>query len=166
MNRLGIPGLLALALALAACASRMEGGVHYDEYTDFSKRQSFAFAPQNPTLAQAPQNVQEANQIAQRDVQSYLTGRGYRFVDAGAADLLVEVDLGILSKGAESGLESEGQYGGMQILLLDPKTQRSIWSGWGRLTWRQSMNRDEEIRKAVEFILGKFPPGGAPNAGG
>ena len=73
-------------LALAACASRLQGEVSYDGQADFSRYRSFALAP-GESAAPA------ARAIAEREVKRALEAKGLRAVDRASADLVAHVQL-------------------------------------------------------------------------
>ena len=53
------------------------------------------------------------------------------------------------------------QQGTLLIDVVDPKTQRIAWRGWAVGPNRDGYYDEERVSKAVQAILGRFPPGGA-----
>ena len=155
-----LAGVLLATLALGGCASRLQGGVHYADHADLNGIERFAFAPANPTLAQAPENVREAHAVTREAIRAYLVGRGFQVVTDGSEHAAVRFQLGVYAKTALAGNQLEGSKGSLQIMLLEPQHQHAVWSGWAELTWREGMDRDAGIQSAVAFILDKFPPRG------
>src|SRR5262245_60772514 len=75
---------IVTTLALAACASRLQGESSYAEGTDFSRYRTYALVP----LATGQP---AARAIAEREVRSALEAKGLRAADRASADLLVRV---------------------------------------------------------------------------
>jgi hypothetical protein len=146
--------LLAVALA-AACAPRLQGDVWVDEDVDFSRYRTFAVSDYKRPAAGTPQAEHRA--LAERLVVAELEERGFQRSDAERADMLLEVTLGARHKARTSGSSTWGTLGGMDVVLLDRRTGRSLWRGWAAETWSESADAKAEIPKAVELLATQKP---------
>lgn len=139
-------------LALAACASRLQGEVSYDDRADFSRYRSFAVAPRE---GGAP----AARAIAEREVKRALEAKGLRAVDRASADLVAHVQLDRRRKTRLSGsITQGGEYVGMEVALEDRASGERVWSSWAAETFNESLEAETEIPKAVDLIFESYPP--------
>ena len=142
---------ITMAAALLACASKLTGGVEYDEGVDFARFRTFQFAP--------PPDAQRDNPnwgVARVEIEKALVAKGLRRADGG--DLLVHYTVGTRAKMRVSGASSGGRHGGLVVELRDPRSQQTLWHGWAAETWYDSMDPAVEIREAVALILAQYPP--------
>jgi hypothetical protein len=146
--------LLALAAA-AACAPKLQGDVWVDETADFSRYRTFAVSDYKRPAAGTPQAANR--QLAEKLVVAELEERGFQQAPADQADMLLEVTLGARHKARTSGSSTWGTLGGMDVVLLDRKTGRSLWRGWAAETWSESAEASAEIPKAVELLSTQTP---------
>jgi hypothetical protein len=151
-RRVLVVAAAVVPLVLAACASRLVGEVSYDDQVDFSRYRSFALMPVDsggPT----------ARPIAMREVQRALEAKGLRVADKGSADLLATIHLSRRKKTRASGyIDSTGEYVGMEVVLEDRASGERVWSSWAAETYRESLEVEEEIPKAVDRIFEGYPP--------
>lgn len=148
--------LCALAVT-AACAPRLQGDVWVDEGVDFSRYRTFAVSDYKRPAPGTPQSENRA--LAEKLVVAELEKRGFQKTDAQRADMLLEVTLGARHKARTSGRSTWGTLGGMDVVLLDRKTGRSLWRGWAAETWSESADAKTEIPKAVELLATQTPSG-------
>jgi hypothetical protein len=152
IHRALVLAAVASALALAGCASRLQGEVSYDEGTDFSRYRSYALVPLE-TGAPA------ARTIAEREVRRALEAKGLRSADRASADLLARVLLDRRHKTRLSGsVGGGGEYVGMEVTLDDRKSGERVWSSWAAETYNDALKAETEIPKAVELIFESYPP--------
>jgi hypothetical protein len=139
-------------LALAACASRLQGEVSYDDRADFSRYRSFALAP-------GDSGSPAARAIAEREVQRALEAKGLRAVDRASADLVAHLLLDRRRKARLSGsISPGGEAVGMEVALEDRASGERVWSSWAAETYNDSLEVEEEIPKAVDLIFESYPP--------
>ncbi|MDJ0851264.1 MAG: DUF4136 domain-containing protein [Myxococcota bacterium] len=156
------PLLLACALA-AGCASRFQGDAHGAPDYDFSKVRNIALAP-NPRR-KMPEDAREVRALVEQELRKQLTAKGYRIVPVEEADLLVTFYAGLHAKMRLSGgATPEGTDERMTLQFLEPGSRYSVWYGWAKSTWRESMEPGPEIEKAVTFLLARFPDAGQREA--
>jgi hypothetical protein len=141
-----------IAIALTACASRLQGEMSYAEGTDFSKYRSYALVP-------LESGAPAARSIAEREVRGALEAKGLRAADRASADLLVRVLLDRRHKTRLSGsIGGGGEYVGMEVSLDDRKTGDRVWSSWAAETYSDALEAETEIPKAVALIFESYPP--------
>jgi hypothetical protein len=91
-------------------------------------------------------------------VVAELEKRGFQRTSADRADMLLEVTLGPQRKARTSGSSTwGGTLGGMDVVLLDRQTGRSLWRGWAAETWTEDADARVEIPKAVELLATQTP---------
>lgn len=139
-------------LALAACASRLQGEVSYDEGVDFSRYRTFA-------LVAGDSGAPALRPIAAREVARALEAKGLRAVDPASADLLVHIQMDRRRKTRLSGSISKGgEYVGMEVGLEDRASGERVWSSFAAETYDESLEAGTEIPKAADFIFESYPP--------
>ncbi len=160
MRRPRRAALLLLAFALAtACASRFRGDAHGDASYDFSKVRDIAIAP--TPGREMPEDAREIRAIVEQELRQQLAAKGYRITPAAEAELLVTSYAGLHAKMRMSGGATvEGTDARMTIQFLEPGSRYSVWYGWTKATWRDSMEPAPEIARAVTFLLERFPDAG------
>lgn len=177
-------GCVAAALALAACATLRVGSDH-DPKANFAAYHTFAWMPPHAKFGEArdPLVVQRAHDA----IEQTLTAKGYRLVSEPAeADFVVDFTIGARERtdiysypalyrgpwlwtgpywwGAPYWGNSidvrQYRQGTISVDVFDGRTHRPVWHGWGRkeLTRADIEHSASSIRKAVEAILGTFPP--------
>jgi hypothetical protein len=140
------------ALALAGCASRLQGETSYDHGTDFARFRTFALVP--PAAGAPP-----AQALAESEVREALAAKGLRAADGGSADLLVRVRLGRRHKARLSGsISTGGEYVGMEVTLDERTSGERVWSGWAAETYNDALQAETEVPKAVDLIFESYPP--------
>lgn len=152
-----LPGLACLVLLVlgTACAPRLQGDVWVDEGADFARHHTFAVSDYKRPPAGT--SAAENRALAERLVVAELEKRGFQRTSADSADMLLEVTLGARHKARTSGSSTWGSLGGMDVVLLDRKTGRSLWRGWAAETWSESADAKTEIPKAVELLSTQAP---------
>lgn len=184
MRIVNLPFCLLIVLILGGCAG-LRVNQDYEPGTDFSIYTTFGWksAVQPPTGDIRLDNPLLDGRI-RKAVKRALTGKGYREIDQGSADFLVEYGLTVqpevyspsLSIGTGVGIGGGGSFGGigvgipvggsyeegvLVIDLYDTKTGRLFWRGSGatRLNWKEGPEKTtEEINTLVDKILEHFPP--------
>lgn len=152
----GLACLLSLSLVLAsACAPRLQADVWVDDSADFSRYRTFAVSDYKRPPAGTPQAENRA--LAEQLVVAELERRGFQKTGAEQADMLLEVTLGARHKARTSGSSTWGSLGGMDVVLLDRRTGRSLWRGWAAETWSETSDAKTEIPKAVELLATQTP---------
>ncbi len=101
MSRARLPVCLGIALVLGACASQLQNDVFYDPEASFETSRSLGFTK--------GRGGTEANRaVAEGEIRTLLAAKGFRFTDAGRADLLVRFDMGRRAKVKMSGSATPG----------------------------------------------------------
>jgi hypothetical protein len=175
---------LWIVVILGGCAG-LRVNQDYEPGTDFSAYRTFGWksAVQPPTGDIRLDNPLLDGRI-RKAVERAFTENGYRGVDQGHADFLVEYSLTVQPKryspsvsiGTGFGIGSGGSFGGigvgtplggsyeegiLLIDLYDTKTGLLFWRGTGAGRWnRQSgpAKNTEEINTLVDKVLAQFPP--------
>lgn len=155
--------LLVLTLAAAGC-SGVDVRSDYEPATDFAAYRTYAWLPQTPT-AQVDELV--IGRI-QRAVDAALDAKGLRPVSADEADLMVNQSVSVTEKLRVSdpyySYEPYELYreGTLVIDLVDAETRQLVWRGTGQTRLAELKTpeeREERVRRVVEAILARFPPG-------
>ena len=175
---------LLIVVILGGCAG-LRVNQDYEPGTDFSAYRTFGWksAVQPPTGDIRLDNPLLDGRI-RKAVERALTGNGYREMDRGRADFLVEYSLTVQPKifspsvsiGTGFGIGSGGSFGGIgvgtplgssyeeRVLLIDfhdGKTGLLIWrgAGAGEMNWQSGPEKNaEEINALVDKVLAQFPP--------
>lgn len=148
--------VLAVGLLAVACAPRLQADVWVDDAVDFGRYRSFAVSDYKRPPAGTPRA--ESRQLAEQLVVAELEKRGFQRTGADRADMLLEVTLGPQRKARTSGSSTwGGTMGGMDVVLLDRQTGRSLWRGWAAETWTSDSDARVEIPKAVELLATQTP---------
>ena len=142
---------VVLPVLLCSCASQFQSDVFYTPDVDFS-------APKNLAFAEKGGGEPANREIARKEIQGTLEGKGFRFTERSRADLMVHFTMGTRAKVRLSGRSSEGTNAGLVIEFVDPRSGRPLWHGLAYTSWFESMDPAVEIRKAVAEILTRFPP--------
>ncbi|MEN8184761.1 MAG: DUF4136 domain-containing protein [Myxococcota bacterium] len=150
MTRIGLVGGLAV-LALACAKPQLQSNVFFDHDADFPAFKTFA-------IAGGTGGTDTNRTLAEKEVRKGLAAKGLRAVDAGQADLLVQVDLGRRAKVRLSGAGSRGEYAGIVIGMRTRKANALVWQAVAALTYYESLDPAVEIPKAVALALEDFPP--------
>jgi hypothetical protein len=184
MRIVKLPFFLLITLILGGCAS-LSVNQDYEPGTDLSIYTTFGWksAAQPPTGDIRLDNPLLDARIREA-VTRALTENGYREIDQGSADFLVEYGLTVqpkiyspsLSIGTGVAIGGGGSFGGigvgipvggsyeegvLVIDLYDTKTGQHFWRGSGatRLNWQEGPEKTtKEINTLVEKILAQFPP--------
>ena len=142
--------LSVLFLLALACASRLQGDVTYDPKIDYSRYKTFAFTDNG---------FDDANhQFARAEIKSMLESRGRTAAALDRADVRVDVRIGTHAKMRVSGDNVRGTDAGMVIQVIDASNADVVWYGWASETWQESMDPQQEITKAVQYVFGLYPP--------
>jgi hypothetical protein len=148
--------LLALALVASACAPRLQADVWVDDAVDFERYRTFAVSDYKRPRAGTPDA--EYRLLAEQLVVAELEKRGFERTSADRADMMLEVTLGPQRRARTSGSNTwDLMLGGMDVVLLDRQTGRSLWRGWAAETWTEGADARAEIPKAVELLATQTP---------
>jgi hypothetical protein len=186
-----VPGLLAVLLALSACASRPDITTDYDHNANFSLYRSFAFEPKLGTEAAGYTSL--TTQRIKTAIEREMTARRYVY-DEADPDLLVNFSAKLEDKvnvtqtpvpmsyyygyyGYRAGLYAPwpgyaldtnvDHYteGTINIDLIDRQRRQMVWEGVavGRISDKMKQIPEEDINRTVSEIFAKYPfrPGGA-----
>ena len=179
----GIALLLPLLLVLTACET-LQVGSDYDRSATFSNYHTFTWLPRNNYGIANPLVLEQTRDA----IQSALERKGYRYVSGTQpADFAVDFTIGSRERtdvrtypqpyagpwvwygprwwgypywgtGVDVYHYREGILG---IDVFDARTHRPVWHGWAQkpLSRQDRENSAEPIRKAVDAVLARFPPG-------
>jgi hypothetical protein len=153
--------ILALALAVAGCASKptirtdVAPGANFAQYQTFSWISSGVPAGMNPMLGERIRN----------GVETALTAKGYTKVDPGPGDLSLAYTVGaerktdITTYGAFGrGLDiSQYTEGRLTIDAFDTKTQRPVWHGSATQVIDPGGD-PSRVDPVVSETMARFPP--------
>lgn len=180
LSRSRVPGLIALALMLAACET-LRTGSDYDHAASFAGYHTFVLMPRQHRDLHNPLVLQRTEDA----IRSYLESRGYVYeTDPSRADFAVDFTIGSHERtDIQSYPEPWGgpwyrpgwwggpywgntldvrQYreGTLSIDVFDDRSHRPVWHGWAKKTLSRSdiEHSEEPIRQAVAAVLAKFPP--------
>jgi len=156
MNRFRLATALSACLLFAAsgCAGRFRGDAHVDTTYDFSKVNSFVFAPERPEMA-ATKN----GQLLEAAIRNELLSRGYREVAKSDGGVLISYQLGVYAAARLSGDSSfANQKGGITVRVMDPKTRRTVWYGWSEKTLSPEDTAEVAIPEAVSALFANRIP--------
>ncbi len=175
--------LLPLALVLSGCET-MRVGSDYDRAANFSNYHTFTWLPRHNYDSMNPLIVERAKDAITSDLEL----KGYRYVtDSAEADFAVDFTIGSRERvdvhtypqpyawpwfgygrywwgypywgtGVDVTSYREGR---LAIDVFDAKTHRPVWHGWAKkpLSREDMEHSSQSIRKAVNEILMRFPPG-------
>jgi Domain of unknown function (DUF4136) len=175
---------LAVLLLLTACET-LRVGTDHDPAADFSEYHSFAWMPPHSHSHESPNPL--VVQRAHDAIEAALTGKGYTLAgDPAEADFIVDFTIGsrertdVRSYPAPYGgaLMWSGAYwwgapywgsevdvrqyreGTISVDIFNAHSHRAVWHGWAQkeLTRSDIEHSQGSIRKAVDSILGGFPP--------
>ncbi len=156
-NRLLFVACALLCIAISAgCAGLLSGVVDFDADIDFESKRTLAFYEDAFPLER---KQTEVRQLIRAAIEQDLRGRGYGFVRAGEADLLIVYHVGNRAKVHFGGtMQSTGREASLSIVFQDPVTRRSVWYGTVEQTWTADADVAERVDAAVATLLSKFPP--------
>jgi len=173
---------LLLPLVCAGCAS-LQVGSDYDKSAQFSTYHTFTLMHRDDHGARNPLVAQRVEDAIRQD----LISKGYRPAgDGTSADFAVDFTVGSRERtdvtsypapysgpwwggGGWWGRNYWGnnldvrqvREGTLSIDVFDGHTHRPVWHGWAKkqLTRSDMEHSEEPIRRAVQSVLEKFPPG-------
>lgn len=175
--------LVPAMLALTGCET-LRVGSDYDRSAAFSTYHTFTWLPRRNYGVANPLVVERARD----DIKSALERKGYRYVaEADQADFAVDFTIGARERVNVRTYPTPyagpwGWYGprwwgyrywgtGIDIYryregilavdVFDGRTHRPVWHGWARkpLSREDMEHSASPIRKAVDAVLARFPPG-------
>ncbi len=175
---------LATLLALSACAVREAAPsafADFDEGTDFSGYQAYAWMRADPVIVTAARPLNpNTSTVLMRETEKALKARGFRRVGKQEdADFVVSFVLGsreslqvneypgrfrqVGEVGVVYGERSdvrEVSTGAISIEFFSQASGQRTWTGWATtgLTMDVYANSEETIREMVALILDQFPP--------
>ncbi len=153
--------VLTLAAGLSACASNsIESRHSYDNRTDFSGLNSYAWVPVDEAIFSTHESVAHF----QSTMENVLARKGFN-QNPGGADFLIWTHV------VKSYVEKYKTYAGnidvpkamVRINLLNPSTNKIIYESAAHAYMSGDETQEEKnaiIDKAVEALLSEFPPGG------
>ncbi|HEV56981.1 MAG TPA: DUF4136 domain-containing protein [Phycisphaerales bacterium] len=177
--------LLSLALLMAGCSS-VRVTQDYEKTADFASYQAFAWSePRHVETGDPRLDDPLLHARIQRAIETELTARGYRFVPAAEADLLVRyhalvqgrietsrssvaLGTGYWWRRAGVGVAMDYPYGSREYdegsLLIDflsPASGELVWRGTGVRSVEDtpsSEERDRVVADVVKRVLDQYPP--------
>ena len=182
-RRAALFALMLSVLALGGCES-LRVGSDYDRAATFANYHAFSWLPRQSYGVANPLAIERA-QLA---VLSALEHKGYRYVsNRDEADFVVDFTIGSHERVAVQTYPAPyawpwygyGRYwwgypywgsqvsvsryreGTLAIDVFDAKTHRPVWHGWAEkpLSHDDIVHSADSIRKAVDAVLARFPPG-------
>ncbi len=175
--------MLPLLLALTGCET-LQVGSDYDRTTTFATYHTFTWLPRDNYGIANPLVIEQTRDA----IESALEQKGYRYVaEAGQADFAVDFTLG--SHERVDVRTYPRPYGGpwvwygprwwgypywgtgvdvyryregiLAVDVFNARTHRPVWHGWAKkpLSREDMAHSAEPIRKAVDAVLARFPPG-------
>jgi len=152
--------MLAALLVLAACASdTADFTTSFDPLLTFPEKASFVWDPTACKLPADPR-IRELNldPLIRGAADGAFSARGGRPAVVGAADYRVAYELG---ENRWSGPDGTTSVVSLSLFLMDPKSSRRVWSGYGRAEVQPGLSREERqrrLRAALDRMLASFPP--------
>lgn len=175
--------LLPLLLVLTGCET-LRVGSDYDRSAAFSTYHTFSWLPRDNYGVADPLVVQRTRDA----IESALEHKGYRYVsDMAQADFAVDFTVGSRERvdvrtyprafAGPWGWYGPGWWGypywgtGVDVYryregvlaidVFDARTHRPVWHGWAKkpLSRADMEHSAGPIRKAVDAVLARFPPG-------
>ena len=180
LSRISLTAVLGVALALAACET-MQVGSDYDREHSFTNYRTFTIMERQHRGVRNPLVVQRV----QDDIRDGLIRKGYQPAsDPSKADFAVDFTIGTKARTditsypqPYTGWYGPGWWGGaywgndidvrqvhegtLSIDVFDGQSHRPVWHGWAKkdLSSQDVQQPEEPVRKAVDAVLAKFPPG-------
>jgi hypothetical protein len=168
--------LTTVLVLLAGCASQKIFSEH-DSGTDFGAYRSFAWIAPHPLLVPAAAVVHpQMETYLMASTRANLEARGYTFApDPAAAQFLVGFAVGtpvgvdaaaypadvaekLIWRPASSSADGARW---LKIDVYDASTRAPVWRGTVRrdITGRDQANAEAVVRRVVDDVLARFPPG-------
>lgn len=150
----------AILLALATgCASGVEYGTTYDPLTAFPATATFEWDEKANVLPEDSRlQSLDLGEIIEKVAAEEFTAKGYSpaAVGSGAFHLSYRV-----SVNTWVGAEDSFAVGSLTLQLVDPRSNRRVWQGFGRANFDIALSRAQRelrLRKAIQTMLEEFPP--------
>ena len=169
-----VSGLLTLATCTVSVTT------DHDKDVDFSRFQTWAWAPEVRVLPTDPRLANRNADEAVRDsIELELAGKGYVKLDPDVSQLLVVYHLSLMERIEASdidryyGLQYGSQMRGLQptatsydegtliIDLIQRESRKLVWRGIGRkqiVSLAKTEEARRNIRSAVAVIMKEYPP--------
>jgi hypothetical protein len=172
-------GLCLAGILLTGCGSMLRVTTDYNPSVDFQFYKSYAWIPEGPTeKGDGGEPLLDSDLIRgriRRAIENELQLKGFERVGLDQAQILVDYHAALGKElrahtidrhyrhGGWSEVEvREYQTGTLIIDLIDAKSRELVWRGTGTDYIQKTATpeqREENIRAAVQRILGDYPPG-------
>ena len=164
--RSSLVGLLLVGcplLWIAGCASNgVQTSTSFDPLATFPSQASFVWDDAASRLpADARIAELDLGPLIQQAANEAFAVRGYRRVASPPADYRLSYEVG---ENRWYGPEGETSVVSVSLLLRDAKSDRRVWTGFGRAEVQEGLSREERgrrLRSAFDKLLEGFPPSGA-----
>jgi hypothetical protein len=164
-NKLGILSLGLGILSISGCSS-LDVKADKDPKANLAKYKTYAWA-EEPKTTPNKKVTSILDETVKADVDQQLASKGLQKVPASQADLIVSYSA--MTKNRISYGMSPGYYwgagtepyitpeGSLTVQMVDPKERRTVWQGTATEAVGSSGADQEQIAKAVEGIIQKYP---------
>lgn len=149
----------ALCLSLLACASdEIPVATNYDPLFRFPAQATYVWddaansLPDNPSV-----DKKSTDALLRQVVDEAFAAKGYR-VTTGASDFKLSYQYTLHTF---KGVESSHATGSVSLLLVERKTGRRVWTGFGEAEAYVGLTPEERrvrLREAFDRMLANFPP--------
>ena len=171
-----LPLVLLAALFVGPGCTTIRTGSDFDDTVDFSRYDRWVFAEAIPEPTGRPRPGQPVspldNERIRRAIADYLESRGIPESSREEADVEITYHLGFEEGVCITSGHSVNPYGyyysyprarretkgTLVIDVIDRERQQIVWHGYAYKTiYERATNPDDEVRRAVEAILGRYP---------
>lgn len=174
MGQIARSVLFGAAVVALGC-NTIRGGSDFDSQVDFDAYRSWTFAERVPEPVGRPRPGQPTspldNERIRRAIQAYLESRGIPPSSPETADLEISCYLQFEESVRITNGHTVSPYGytysyprarpetkgTLVIDVIDRKRQQVIWHGYAYKTIYEQKNPDQEVKRAVELILSRYP---------
>jgi hypothetical protein len=151
---------LACLLPLAGCASKDAAvSTTFDPLARFPAQATYAWDDAATRLPTDPRVAElDLGPLIQETVEEAFAAHGYRRVIGGSPDYRLSYELAVHNWIAADASKS---IGSLSLLLVEAKSGRRVWLGFGRAELHVGRTRDERkvrLHEALARMLEKFPP--------
>ena len=147
-------------MCLAGCVTNdAEVSTTFDPLTRFPARATYTWDDRTSSLPDDPRLEQlHFLRILKQVANEQLGIRGYRVVDAGAADYRLSYELHL---NTWTGPDGSSAFGTLSLALRESGSRRRVWVGFVRAEVRVGLTeaeRKERLGRSFARLLEKFPP--------
>lgn len=158
--QLSLSTLIAGLVCVACAGDKIPVSVAFDPVVRFPAQATYAWDRAAIRLPTDPHIVElHPERLIEELAEEAFAARGYtRVNDPQAADYLLSYHLQVATF---IGADASNSSAVLSLLLVEPKTERRVWMGWGRAEYfagADSERRRTRIADALARMLEDFPP--------